>query len=573
MASETPESTTIPVDTKAPLTDEPAKVVDALPKYTRERDRQITEKIDDQIKQNPNMMPRAVWFIIPNEFAERFCYYGITPLLRNYLIEIVNFSKTDASSWVHTFKVLTYFFPILGSLISDSFLGKYHTIVSLSVVYVIGVSLLAISSIPSVINGWLPILALVVVALGTGGIKPCVSSHGGDQFIETIQKENLNKFYNYFYMSINIGAVLSGFITPAIAQQVIYGLKTSTGAFLAHGDGYAWAFGLCAMVMALALGVFVFGYRYYRVVPPTRTFILYDLLRVALTALPRYLSASKVERAAKRHWAAFADDLMGASMADETYDLFAIMPIILPAPFFWMAFDQNGTSWQNQGAQMKAAGFFNDEVASAVINPFWIVVLVPIFSNLIYPAIEKRGYKFGLVQRMGIGMFFAGVSFVICALLQYRIDAVCTSDEDHPTSCIDQNMSIFVQFVPYLVMTIGEVLVSISGLNLLYNEVGSRTKASGAALWLLGVSFGNLLATALFEGCRPGESDGMTYPNFFWLNAGLLFAFGIIQLVMTKFYVYKADRPWHKAAEAAVLEKLESEKLLQAKITDEAIVA
>ncbi|KAJ3338891.1 hypothetical protein HDU93_008944 [Gonapodya sp. JEL0774] len=490
--------------------------------YVRERDRIVTEEITAKILADPKKMvslvysprlgtsdlrvvnqerrfsslqPKAVYFIIPNEFAERFCYYGITPILKNYLYRLIGMSSTSAKSWVHTFKVLTYFFPLLGSMISDSFLGKYHTIVYLSFVYVAGVGLLAISSIPSVVNGWLPILALVLVALGTGGIKPCVSSHG---------------------VSINIGGLISGFATPAISQQVVFGLRTEDGKLLPSGDGYAWAFGLCALVMAFALGVFIFGFRYYRVVPPTRTFILWDLLKIAGTAMTRYFSASKEERASKRHWAAFADDYMGASMADETYDIFAVLPVLIPIPFFWMAFDQNGTSWQDQGAMMKKAGFFNDEIASAVINPFWIVVLVPIFSNFLYPFIEKAtGRPFGLMMRMTIGM-----------------------------------------------------------LNLLYNEVGTRTKASGSALWLLTVSFGNLLATALFEACRPGEKDdfgaptGWTYPNFFWLNTALLVAFGFAQLVLARFYVYRADRPWIKAALAA---ELESEKLMDAKVVDDAI--
>lgn len=168
-----------------------------------ELEAKINREIDEKLMQNPSALPKAVWFIIPNEAGERFCFYGINPLIKPFCEKFLGYQSADAEAMVHTFKTVTYFFPLVGAAISDSFLDKFKTIVSLSSVYVIGLVLLSMFAKPGLlpltgsghIPEWGPLLGLFLIALGTGGIKPCVSSHGGDQFLPS-QKRNLNKFYN-----------------------------------------------------------------------------------------------------------------------------------------------------------------------------------------------------------------------------------------------------------------------------------------------------------------------------------------------------------------------------------------
>ncbi|KAK9686544.1 hypothetical protein K7432_015127 [Basidiobolus ranarum] len=152
-------------------------------------ERELNAKLDQQLLENPNKVPKAVWFIIPNEFGERFTYYGIKNLLQQYFKTAVGLNPIDAKVQTHAFTMMAYFFPLLGAAVSDSWLGKYHTIVYLSIVYFLGTILLAVFSINGLIAQfgnypiWTAMVPLTFIALGTGGIKPCVSSHGGDQYL------------------------------------------------------------------------------------------------------------------------------------------------------------------------------------------------------------------------------------------------------------------------------------------------------------------------------------------------------------------------------------------------------
>ncbi|KAI8826050.1 POT family-domain-containing protein [Fimicolochytrium jonesii] len=487
-------------------------------------------------------MPRALFFIIPNELGERFCYYGISPILKPFLKKMIGFDKAKTDSIQHIWKAFTYFTPLGGAAISDSYLDKYKTIVILSVVYLAGLLMLTITSRPGLVpateGGFIPsgapLAALFLISVGTGGIKPCVSSHGGDQFL-SFQKQNLNKFYNYFYMAINVGSIVSGFIQPKIAEKSCFGLEGGK-------DCYSWAFAVCAIAFAIALGVFAFGKFCYRVVPPAGVFFPAILARVAFKyTLNLFRNGFSHERARIA-----TSETESDAVIIELFDLLKVLFVISPSIIFWLGFDQNGTSWQDTSDQMDHSNWLNSETTNAVINPIWIIILAPIFANFLYPAIEKR-VKFGLLRRMVVGQFFAGISFIIMAVIQQKIDDNCVDETwkeagKDVTMCMDRGSHTAMFIVPYFFITVGEVLVSISGLNFTYTEVGKRSKSSCAALWLLGTGIGNLVAAALFEtplGSSTGKGDR---PKFFYAVAGIIFAAMFVQAFFNRFYTYKADR-------------------------------
>ncbi|KAI9004766.1 POT family-domain-containing protein [Gaertneriomyces semiglobifer] len=523
------------------------------------KEKEMNKHIDEKLAQNPDKLPKAIYFIIPNELGERFCYYGVQPLLKNYFQNILGQSKHRANSLVHTWKAITYFCPLIGAAVSDSWLDKYKTIVSLSFVYLLGLTLNSVFATQGVIGTitsavtneagdiisegtylptWGALLSLYLISLGTGGIKPCVSAHGGDQFLD-VQEYGLNKFYNYFYMSINVGAVVSSYVTPVIKDKTCYGLTKAC---------YSYAFGFCTIVFGIALGVFIFGKRYYRVVPPAGVFIPGQLAKTAITWIVSWVGsgfsvATARTAAAEKH---------GNSLVVEMFDVARVMMALLPAPFFWMAFDQNGTSWQGLTDQMNTRGFLTSEQINSIINPLLIVILAPIFANFIYPTIDKVFGKgsFGLLRRMCLGMFFCASSFIVCGIMQKHVTSNCKVETEliagkDVDTCIDRGFHAAWFLIPYFLMTTGEVLFSISGLNFTYQEVGKRTKSSSAAIWLLGTGIGNFLSTALFEsaaGRGPSEGGWETH-NFFFLNAGLCCAAGVAQIILAKIYVYKKDRP------------------------------
>jgi MFS family permease len=157
-----------------------------------------------------------------------------------------------------------------------------------------------------------------LIAFGTGGIKPCVSAHGGDQFLPE-QTNALNQFYSVFYIAINLGSLIAGFVVPVIKESQCFGTEK---------DCYSYAFLACAGVFLLSYFLFIFGKRYYRVVPPAGRFIIYDLLKAWV-----YKLFAGQQR---------AQEVFGKSILVEASDLGKVLFAILPTPIFWMGFNQNG---------------------------------------------------------------------------------------------------------------------------------------------------------------------------------------------------------------------------------------
>jgi solute carrier family 15 (oligopeptide transporter), member 1 len=140
-------------------------------------------------------------------------------ILPLYLTGTLGFTQDRSTTLIHSFNFSAYFFTLFGGILSDALLGRFRTILLLSVVYCAGMAVLAGSSFPGVENPhFLFLFGLVLVALGTGGIKPCVSAFGGDQFNPNHLKA-ISTYFSIFYFSINAGSVLSMFITPIFRKN------------------------------------------------------------------------------------------------------------------------------------------------------------------------------------------------------------------------------------------------------------------------------------------------------------------------------------------------------------------
>ncbi|KAL1457746.1 hypothetical protein WDU94_007940 [Cyamophila willieti] len=157
-------------------------------------------------------------------------------VLSLYLHNVLKYSEKTATVYFHIWAGLCYFFPLFGGIIADTFLGKFKTIVYLSLVYL---------KLP---QRELTMIGLLLVALGTGGIKPCVSAFGGDQFILPEQAKQLGTFFSVFYFAINTGSLLSTFVTPIFRNDIkCFGQNAC----------FPLAFGVPAMLMVVAVFVFM----------------------------------------------------------------------------------------------------------------------------------------------------------------------------------------------------------------------------------------------------------------------------------------------------------------------------
>ena len=199
-------------------------------------------------------MPKGIPYIIGNELAERFSFYGMKAILIVFMTQYLMDSngnpdlmnKTDATFWYHIFTTAVYFTPILGAIISDAFLGKYKTILLLSIIYCLGHFTLAIDETRLGL-----LIGLSLISIGVGGIKPCVSAHVGDQFGKT-NSHLLEKVFSWFYLSINVGAAISSLLTPILLNKY--------GPYI--------AFGIPGILMLIATVLFWMGRNVFVHIPP-----------------------------------------------------------------------------------------------------------------------------------------------------------------------------------------------------------------------------------------------------------------------------------------------------------------
>ena len=188
----------------------------------------------------PGRYPPQIKYIIGNEACERFTYYGLMGILELYLVNRMAMADARATQTLHLFGTAVYFLPLAGGWLADRWLGRYRTILSISLVYCLGSAILAVfEGSPTAL-----FLGLALIAIGAGGIKPCVSAFVGDQFGPD-QQHLLPRVYGWFYWAINLGSAGGFFIIPWVHARA----------------SYRWAFALPGAVMALAIALFWLGTR------------------------------------------------------------------------------------------------------------------------------------------------------------------------------------------------------------------------------------------------------------------------------------------------------------------------
>ncbi|XP_057379153.1 solute carrier family 15 member 1-like [Daphnia carinata] len=355
--------------------------------------------------------PKSVFFIVTNEFCERFNYYGMRTVLTLYMKQILDFSEDKATVLYHTFLMLCYFTPIPGAILADTYLGKFKTIAILSCIYAFGSIMLAVAAIPNFLpQTGFSMTGLLIIAIGTGGIKPCVSAFGGDQFVRPQQDRQLEAFFSVFYFSINAGSLISTFITPILREDVqCFGDETC----------YPLAFGVPAILMVVAVVIFIAGKPLYTIKKPEGN-IMGEFFKCIGHAISRRFK-SKGEK--HDHWLDYALDKFDKQLIEDVKRVLAVGFVFIPLPVFWALYDQQGSRWTFQATRMNGdlGGFVLKPDQMQIVNPLLILLLVPLFEAVIYPCFKKSGLLTPL-RRIGCGLVLCGLSFVISGFLEIALE-------------------------------------------------------------------------------------------------------------------------------------------------------
>jgi len=500
--------------------------------------------------------PPGIPYIIGNEACERFSYYGMRAILATHLTTLYlatgvaqDRAEDLATHDTHIFFAGVYAVPVIGAIIADKLLGKYLTIMSLSLVYCAGHGVLALGE--DSLAGMH--LGLLLIAIGSGGIKPCVSANVGDQFGRA-NWHLTKKVFQFFYLSINFGSLFSTLMTP----------------LLLHHVGPAVAFGVPGVLMLMATLIFWAGrYKFVHVPPRNEArlglldtaigsllFIgclaiwifgaefglelwLRGVIGVAATVLgvALFFYRQTLQRddgflATVLNWVArgrqWTTRELGGEAVEGAIAVFRIMFVFVSVSVFWALFDQHASTWIFQAGRMDLTidlGLFDFELLpqqTQSVNPALVLLLIPVLLYGVFPALERRGITITPLRRMTVGMFLAAVSFVGSALIQRSIDA--SGDGVVPW---------LWQLVPYSIMTLAEVLVSATGLEFAYTQAPRRMKSTIMSFWMFTTTLGDVLVAVV------ALLPALDAEEFFWLFAALMAGAAVIFMFITLFYRYR----------------------------------
>jgi len=539
---------------------------------------------------NETGWPKGLKYIIGNEGCERFSFYGMKAILQVYLailftmkgLEEAN-AESEANATVHFFIMGVYAFPLVGAIVADRLLGKYRTILYLSLVYCAGHAVLALADLYGDPGSKVQIfyVGLALIAVGSGGIKPCVSAHVGDQFGKG-NWHRLQRVFQIFYFIINFGSFFATIFIPLFKDWFGFGIAFAIPGVLMfiatilfwmgrhvfvhvpeHPGGKLGA--MDAISSTLLLMPFV-----YLVLPTEQAFgVKAAIAGAAITvgavvffvrqkmqqddgflAVTVYALKAKVTGSEDEPLPQAADDVapegdevpdlrkhsfwgpaarrFGQEAAEGPIAVLKIISIFFLVSVFWALFDQHATSWVSQAKQMDLTlpfSIFGREEAAPeqvqALNPILVMLLIPFTAGFLYPLLGKLGFEMTPLRRMTVGMLMTGFSFVLAAVIQEKLDD-------------GAELSFLWQLGQYVVITLAEVMVSITGLEFAYSQAPKRMKSTIMSFWLLTVAAGNAIAGLLFH-----SLEDWALVDFFWLFAGLMAGAALLFALRASFYKYR----------------------------------
>jgi len=427
--------------------------------------------------------PPQVKYIVGNEACERFSFYGMRSILTLHMLQTLYFTEADTKMWFHAFVMANYLTPLAGGWLADRYWGRYRTILWISFAYLFGHAVLAAWETPMGL-----LVGCGLIAIGAGGIKPCVSAFVGDQFGPG-QEGLRSKIYGWFYWSINLGSFSAYLTIPELMRTY----------------GPVVAFAVPGVLMAIALVVYWAGTKTYVKNPPSGP-DPHGFVRVVSHALHRLGTGRPGQ-----HWLDLARERHPEEAVEGAKAVFRLMGVFAAVSLFWALFDQKGSTWVIQTSQLDRVvfGWEPSPAAFQVFNPLLIMTLIPFSTWVVFPALERRGVNLSPLRKMTAGMFLTAASFGVAAILQSTVDA-------------GHAPNVMWQLPQYVLLTMGEILVSVTGLEFAYSQAPRSLRSTIMSIWFLAIAAGNLLTAVLSKLVRlDGASN-------FWMYAVLMLLAAVV---------------------------------------------
>ncbi|XP_057435006.1 protein NRT1/ PTR FAMILY 8.2-like [Lotus japonicus] len=511
---------------------------------------------------------KASPFIIVNEVTERLAFFSIAVNMVAYLFSEMHQSLPDAATHVTDWIGAAYVLTLLGAFLADAYLGRFRTILIFSAVYAAGMILLTVSaSLDSLrpdkcivkpckqaSQGQTAFLygALALIALGTGGIKPCVSSFGADQFDEGDEKEVQKKFafFNWFFFAINMGALL-GITVLVYTQEKL---------------GWGWGFGIPTGATFASIIVLLAGVRYYRYQKPMGSPFT-RFLQVIVASIRNHQRGISVGSETPLYEVQTTQsDIIGArklphtpqyrffdkaavvitegeththrsnrwrictvTQVEELKSFIRVLPVWASTIALSVSFAQLSTFFISQAniTDRRLGDSFKIPAGSVpVFSAVNALLLVPLYEKFIVPFLRNRyGHPRGItsLQRMGVGLFISIFAMASAALVEKK-------RREHYAQPF--SMSVFWLLPQFFLMGSAEVFTYVGQLEFFYDEATDGTRSISSAMFLAEIGIGSWLSTALVkivEGASGGQQRGWLRNDlnsskldyFYWILTGV----------------------------------------------------
>ncbi|KAL1384793.1 peptide transporter-like protein PTR2 [Phyllosticta capitalensis] len=486
------------------------------------------------LRKVPDRLPWSASLIAIVELCERFAYYGLSGPFQNYaanryhdpsgLPGAIGLGQHGATLMNSFFAFWCYLTPIVGAVVADQYLGKYYTIVYFAIVYMVGIVILFLTSLPASIEAGYAfpglLVAIVVIGLGTGGIKSNVSPLIAEQYEETKQRVKtlatgervivdpdltIQRIYMVFYMAINIGS-LSALATTTMELRV--------------GFWAAYLLPLCMFMVGFV--VIVLGKRRYVIKPPAGSVVANSFKALYMG----FVNGGNLEAAKPSRWSRHttsSDFAWDDRFVDELRRALRACKVFCFYPIYWAAFGQMSNNFVSQAGQMQLHGIPNDSMQN--LDPLSVICLIPLMDRYVYPFLRRRGFAMKPMARITFGFIFASLAMVYAAFLQsiiygrppcFTTPSRCAAGRRPNGSYEANRVHVLVQTPAYLLLGVSEILASVTGLEWAFTQAPASMKSFIMSLFLLTTALGAMLGAL----ASPWARD----PLLVWLYAGLAVA-------------------------------------------------
>lgn len=442
--------------------------------------------------------------VVISQFLERTAFYGLQASMVLFLTKYLRMKSGDADASVGLWGGVCYMTPLIGGYIGDSILGRWRGIQLFFAFYIIGMVMVVLATtLEPDVSKMMFFPGIMILAFGMGGLKPLVSTFGADQINDERAKES---FFNYLYWFQNMGAFVAFTLLVYICQDI----------------GFTMGFALSCIFLILSYVILASGYSKYTMAPPIKESPVAAFFHVIYEGITRpgrngaYAAVVDTDTDPATHdWLDAALLRNGGSHAIHDIEMVRkigrVMPIFFLLVVYWGVNSQMATTFFNQGCQMNLIipGTTIDVPVAALslFDSVVIIILVPFFDSLVYPACEKYGLPCRTpLEKMRAGMalevfimFGAAVLEVYRRMVANYSDgligpSVCYSGDDVPQAA---NVSIFWQVPLFVLMGVSEILTSISSMDFFYSEAPEEMKGVCSALELVTVSLGQWMTAFL----------------------------------------------------------------------------